>query len=147
MKSSTMAEQVGAKPRGGVRFVLLHGGGCPGGAFHYRIDKDGACRAELAEAERGQHPRSIGVALDGDFDVAAPSPAQIAALKALLLELKLRYPEWELGAHRQVRGGPKTTCPGRRFPMKALVAWSRSELLRERDDFHRRSIEEQYSRI
>ena len=71
----------------------------------------------------------------------------MAALKALLLQLKLRYPDWQLGAHRQVRGTPKTTCPGRRFPMKALVEWSRSALLRERDDVHRRSIEEQYSRI
>lgn len=147
MSVATVRQDARGKPRGGVRFVLLHGGGCPGGAFHYRIAEDGACRAEMAEAERGQHPRSIGVALDGDFDAAVPSPAQIAALKALLLQLKLRYPDWQLGAHRQVRGTPKTTCPGRRFPMKALVEWSRSALLRERDDVHRRSIEEQYSRI
>lgn len=147
MSVATVCPSARGKPRGGVRFVLLHGGGCSGGRFHYRIDENGACRAELAETERGQHPRSIGVALDGDFDAAAPSPAQIAALKALLLQLKLRYPDWQLGAHRQVRGTPKTTCPGRRFPMKALAEWSRSALLRERDDVHRRSIEEQYSRI
>lgn len=147
MSVATVPQDARGKPRGGVHFVLLHGGGCPGGRFHYRIAEDGACRAELAETERGQHPRSIGIALDGDFDVAAPSPAQIAALKALLLQLKLRYPDWQLGAHRQVRGSPKTTCPGRRFPMKALAEWSRSALLRERDDVHRRSIEEQYSRI
>ena len=147
MSAATVRPSTRGKPRGGVRFVLLHGGGCPGGRFHYRIDMDGACRAELAETERGQHPRSIGIALDGDFDIAVPPPAQIAALKALLLQLKLRYPDWQLGAHRQVRGTPKTTCPGRRFPMKALAEWSRSALLRERDDVHRRRIEEQYSRI
>ena len=112
MKADTLPEQAARKPRGGVRFVLLHGGDCPGGAFHYRIDKDGACRAELAEAERGQHPRSIGVALDGDFDVAAPSPAQIAALKALLLELKLRYPEWESAPIGRCAAAPRPPARG-----------------------------------
>ena len=133
--------------RGGVKYVLLHHGHCPGGLFHYRIDAQGTCRAELPEAQRGQHPRSIGVALDGDFDAAPPTSTQLAALRALLLQLKLRYPDCELGAHRQVRGAAKTTCPGRRFPLQALLAWSRSDLPRLRDESQRRSFEEQYSRI
>ena len=132
--------------RGGVKYVLLHHGNCPGGLFHYRIDAQGECRPELPEAQRGQHPRSIGVALDGDFDAVPPTSTQLAALQALLLQLKLRYPDCELGAHRQVRG-VKTTCPGRRFPLKTLLAWSRSDLPKLRDEAHRRSFEEQYSRI
>jgi len=133
--------------RGGVKFVLLHHGGCAGGGFHYRIDEDGQVNAELDESERGQHPRSIGVVLDGDFDREAPSHVQLATLRSLLLKLKLRYPAAELGAHRQVRGGVKTTCPGRRFPMKALAAWSRTRLLGERDEVLRRDFESQYSKI
>ena len=133
--------------RGSVRFVLIHHGACRGGAFHYRIGADGSCTAELHETERGQHPRSIGVAVEGDFDAAAPSAAQAKALKQLLLELKLRYPELELGAHRQVRGGVPTTCPGRRFPMRALREWFREDLLRERDAVLRRQFEAQYSKI
>ena len=74
-------------------------------------------------------------------------PCKIDALKDLLLQLKLRYPDAELGAHRQVRGGRPTTCPGRRFPMKSLAAWSRGELLRRRQEVLTRSFEEQYSKI
>ena len=133
--------------RGGVKFVLLHHGACSGNRFHYRICADGEVRAELDEAERGQHARSIGVVIDGDFDVETPADAQIDALKKLLLTLKLRYPDVQLGAHRQVRGAGPTTCPGRRFPMKALAAWSRDELLRQRQEVLTRDFESQYSKI
>lgn len=133
--------------RGGVKFVLLHHGGCSGGGFHYRIDADGRVNTELDESERGQHPRSIGVVVDGDFDDGAPNDAQLAVLRRLLLKLKLRYPAAELGAHRQVRGGVETTCPGKRFPMQALAAWSRTGLLDERDEVLRRDFESQYSKI
>ncbi len=133
--------------RGGVKFVLLHHGGCEGDGFHYRIDADGSVNAELDESERGQHPRSIGVVVDGDFDAGVPTDVQLAALRRLLLKLKLRYPAVELGAHRQVRGGVQTTCPGRRFPLTALVDWSRTGLLDERDEVLRRDFEMQYSKI
>ena len=133
--------------RGGVKFVLLHHGGCKGDGFHYRIDAVGRINAELDESERGQNPRSIGVVVDGDFDVGVPSDVQLAALRKLLLKLKLRYPAVELGAHRQVRGGVQTTCPGRWFPMKALADWSRTGLLDERDEVLRRDFEAQYSKI
>lgn len=133
--------------RGGVKFILLHHSACRGTGFHYRIDADGRVNAELDESERGQHPRSIGVVVDGDFDAHIPSDAQLAALRKLLLKLKLRYPAVELGAHRQVRGSVQTTCPGRRFPMKALAEWSRTGLLDERDEVLRRDFEAQYSKI
>ncbi|MDE0661434.1 MAG: N-acetylmuramoyl-L-alanine amidase [Gammaproteobacteria bacterium] len=133
--------------RGGVKFVLLHHGGCAGDGFHYRIGADGRVSAELDESDRGQHPRSIGVVVDGDFDAGAPNDVQLEALRGLLLKLKLRYPAAELGAHRQVRGGVETTCPGRRFPMKALADWARTGLLDERDEVLRRDFESQYSKI
>ena len=60
---------------------------------------------------------------------------------------KLRYPVAELGAHRKVRGGVKTTCPGKRFPMKAPADWSRTGLLRERDAVLRRDFEAQYTAL
>lgn len=132
---------------GGVRFVLLHHGACRGasGRSHYRIDAAGRCRGELAEAEPGQHPRSVGVVVDGDFDEAPPAAVQMAALRSLLLALKLRYPAIEVGGHRQVRGDAEATCPGRRFPLAALAAWARTELLQQRDAAQRRSVEAQYT--
>lgn len=147
MEATTARSSAAKARRGGVKFILLHHGGCHGGGFHYRIDTDGGVHDELDDAERGQHPRSIAVMVDGDFDTATPSGAQLDALRELLLKLKLRYPMAELGAHRQVRGGAKTTCPGRRFPMKALAEWSRTGLLSERDAVLRRDFESQYSQI
>lgn len=99
------------------------------------------------EDQRGQHPSSIGVAVAGNFDEATPSDAQIETLQELLLRLKRRYPAVELGAHRQVRGTAKTTCPGRRFPMKELAAWWREEMPKARDAAFMREFEEQYSKI
>ena len=147
MQATTHRVSADPARRGGVKFILLHHGGCPGDGFHYRIDAHGGIHAELEESERGQHPRSIGVVVDGDFDTDTPSAAQLDALRELLLRLKLRYPTVELGAHRQVRGDVPTTCPGKRFPMKALADWSRTGLLDERDEVLRRDFETQYSKI
>ena len=65
------------------------------------------------------------------------------ALKALLLDIKRRYPDVVVGGHRQVRGS-RTDCPGRKFPLKALLAWSRSGLIKARDDALRDEVESQY---
>ena len=147
METKTDKSRAVQARRGAVKFVLLHHSACNGSGFHYRIDADGRVHADLEESERGQHPRSIGVVVDGDFDADAPNEVQLVALRRLLLKLKLRYPAVELGAHRQVRGGVQTTCPGRRFPMKALAEWSRTGLLDERDEVLRRDFEAQYSKI
>ena len=136
-----------APRRGAVKFVLLHHTACADGGFHYCVSKEGAVEAMLAESLRGQLPSSIAVAVAGDFDDAVPSEVQLAALRGLLLRLKRRYPVVELGAHRQVRGGRKTTCPGRRFPMKEMAAWWREEMPRMRDAAFAREFEEQYSKI
>ena len=69
----------------------------------------------------------------GDFTEAAPSLAQLAALRALLLELKLAYPDTEVGGHRQVRG-EQTDCPGRGFGLGELLDWSRDALPKARDE-------------
>lgn len=140
-----MSEQ-GRQQAGGVKFVLLHHGACRHGRFHYRINAAGRCHAELSETEPGQHPRSIGVVLDGDFDAAPPAALQMEALQHLLLVLKLRYPAIEMGGHRQVRHDDEATCPGRQFPLAALSAWTRKELLQQRDAAQRRSVEAQYAK-
>ena len=137
---------IDAPRRGAVKFVLLHHTACTGG-FHYCVSSEGAVVPILAEGLRGQHPSSVAVAVAGDFDEALPSEAQLAALRDLLLRLKRRYPAVELGAHRQVRGGRRTTCPGRRFPMKELAVWWRDEMPRMRDAAFAREFEEQYSKI
>lgn len=136
-----------APRRGAVKFVLLHHTACAGGGFHYCVSGEGVMASTLDENLRGQHPSSIAVAVAGDFDEVLPTDAQLAALRDLLLRLKRRYPAVELGAHRQVRGAARTTCPGRRFPMKELAAWWRDEMPRMRDAAFAREFEEQYSKI
>ena len=126
-----------------MKFVLLHHTACACGAFHYRIDRSGGIESLLPESEQGVHARSIGVALSGDFNAAGPAEAQLEALRSLLVRIKLRYPDITIGGHRQVRG-ERTDCPGRRFPLAALRAWSAEGLIEARDAAFANAVERQY---
>lgn len=128
-----------------MKFAILHHSACDRSLFHYRIDMGGARICEMPEGERGEHAKAIGIVLDGDFDAEAPSPAQIAALKVLLLQLKKRYPHIVLGGHRQVRAD-ETSCPGKQFPLASFRDWSRSELLAQRDAEMLDEVDRQYYR-
>lgn len=132
------------KSQGEVKFILLHHSGCHRADFHYKIDKDGSIQTLLADDARGQHPHSIGIVVEGNFDEVIPNAIQLHALKQLILDLKLKFPIAQLGAHRQVRGDKNTSCPGRRFPVKEFLTWSRSKLLEERDAKVAHIIEIQY---
>ena len=125
-----------------MKFVILHHGACPIGRLHYIIRMDGAVQSLLAEDQAGSHANSIGIAVEGDLDVHGPEPEQMAALRALLVELKLRYPDIRLGGHRQVRGN-ETTCPGRCFPLTELRRWADGEWERARDAAIAASVESQ----
>tara|TARA_B100001245_G_scaffold44693_1_gene28940 strand:- start:244 stop:717 length:474 start_codon:yes stop_codon:yes gene_type:complete len=133
------------RPRGPLRFILLHHGGCSREAFHYRVESDGSVAELLAPERKGQHPGSVGVLIRGNFDRERPNEHQLEALKALLLDLKFRYPDVSLGAHRQVRGDGATSCPGKHFPMRELSDWFKKDLIRARDEKLQREVESQYS--
>ena len=132
---------------GEVRFALVHHGACPDtGAntrFHYRIRSSGETESRASESERVGRAHCIEIVVEGDFDAAVPPDPQSQALRTLLLELKTRYPRIVVGGHRQVRGA-ETTCPGRRFPLKGLLAWSRSGLIADRDAALEADVERQY---
>ncbi|MCY4142109.1 MAG: peptidoglycan recognition family protein [Gammaproteobacteria bacterium] len=129
---------------GEVKFVLLHHDGCTRANFHYRIEPNGEVLHLFPTSTRGQHPKSLGIVLTGEFDTETPSDKQISALKSLLVDLKLRFPSIAVGAHRQVRGDSKTSCPGTKFPMKDLSQWTIKELIEIRDERIRTDIESQY---
>ena len=128
---------------GEVRFALVHHGACPETGFHYRIRSSGETETCASESERVGRAHCIEIVLEGDFDAGTLPARQLNALHTLLLGLKTRYPRIVLGGHRQVRGS-KTTCPGRRFPLKDLLAWSRSGLIAERDAALHADVERQY---
>lgn len=105
---------------GEVKFVLLYHDGCKRGNFHYRIEPNGELLHLAPASNRGQHPKSLGIVLTRKFDTEKPSDKQISALESLLVDLKLQFPSIAVGAHRQMRGDSKTTCPGTKLPMRDL---------------------------
>ena len=135
------------RERGPVKFILLHHDGCPRREFHYAVEQNGAVTSLRAESQFAQHPRAIAVVVRGVFDDEPPPNQQIDGLKQLLVQLVRRYPAATIGAHRQVRGDIRTTCPGRKFPMRELARWCETGLPKARDEAIARSVEEQYSKI
>ena len=132
------------EPIGAVKFVLLHHDGCVRSKFHFRIESDGSRTQLIPTVVRGQHPNTLGIVIAGVFDDLAPSSVQVISLKKLLVDLKMSYPGFVLGAHRQVRGDKATTCPGRKFPMEELSIWAKEELLKIRNERIQVDIESQY---
>lgn len=128
-----------------LKFAILHHSACCGSLFHYRVDQAGATTSELAETQPGEHRKSIAIVLEGDFDAQTPTTEQVAALNALLLQLKKRYPDIEIGGHRQVRGDD-TSCPGDQFPLAAIRQWAKSELIAQRDATMQAEVDRQYYR-
>ena len=115
-----------------MRFVIVHQADCNPSGMHYCVSADGHVEATLPANARGLHAQCVDVALEGTFESQPPAAAQMHALRALLVQLKLRYPDIRVGGHRQVRGA-RTSCPGRAFPLRELLAWSASGLLEARD--------------
>lgn len=88
--------------------------GWAGIGYHYVVDLDGQIERGRAETEVGAHagalynPISLGVCYIGGLtqDTEEPAdtrtPAQKAALEALLLELLRRYPDAQIIGHRDV---------------------------------------------
>ena len=128
-----------------MKFAILHHGACDAELFHYRIDRAGIITPEMLETEPGAHRKSIGIVLDGDLDHAPPTPEQVSGLQTLLLQLKKRYPDIEVGGHRQVRGN-NTSCPGKRFGLTRIRRWAKSELIAQRDASMREEVDRQYYR-
>ncbi|MEN6437524.1 MAG: N-acetylmuramoyl-L-alanine amidase [Syntrophobacter sp.] len=69
----------------------------------------------------GMNDRSIGVALVGNFNDAAPTPNQMQSLEYLLKTLSNYYgiPRTNVLGHGEV-GGARTECPGRLLPIGSL---------------------------
>lgn len=100
--------------------------------YHFIIKRDGTVEAGREESAIGSHAKgynhnSIGVCLIGGVDdrmkmEANFTPAQMAALRSLLVELLAKYPGSVLRAHHDV--APKA-CPS--FDLKRW--WEKNELV------------------
>ena len=88
--------------------------------YHYFIEKDGKLFQTRDENEIGMHARhynahSIGICYEGGLDekgrpADTRTPAQRAALIALLRSLKIDYPDAEILGHCELEGVHKA-CP------------------------------------
>lgn len=123
-----------------MKYAVIHQGQC-GSAFDYQIQSDG----QTLYANRVVDGKQliIHIQLIGDFETNTPSDQQHDALRAVLLQLKLTYPDIRIGGHRQLRGS-NTTCPGKRFPLKELIKWAENELIEARDRQLEEWVERQY---
>ncbi len=82
--------------------------------YHYEISPAGVVKQARTENEPGAHTAgyndvSIGIAMDGNFDIEMPTQAQIDALKTLLSGVIQRHPGAAIAYHRNFA---KKTCPG-----------------------------------
>lgn len=94
--------------------------GWEGFGYHYFIDKAGALKAGRAENYHGAHTkgyntRSIGICLAGNFDFSLPTAEQIATLKILLRDLRVKYliPRENIVPHRRFA---EKSCYGNNLP-------------------------------
>jgi hypothetical protein len=113
------------------KFVILHTDSCtsPG---HWQILQSGERVAGLPENTPGQHRDSIAVMVHGSFTNNNVDDPRLLSLKALLKEIRLRYPAIRLAGHRQVRGSA-TACPGDHFPLAEITRWWAGPMVTERD--------------
>jgi N-acetyl-anhydromuramyl-L-alanine amidase AmpD len=91
--------------------------------YHFVIRANGTIERGRPEDTIGSHagPQgngdSIGIVLTGNFEIGAPSAAQMIALAKLIKELRSRYGDLTVIGHRDVMA---TACPGRNFPWAEL---------------------------
>jgi len=100
----------------GYHFVVGNGTDQGDGAIvagpRWKIQEPGAHANSAEYNEKG-----IGICLVGNFDENPPSPAQLGALRSLILKLCGEYniPTTQVVGHNDIRRGGSTACPGKYF--------------------------------
>lgn len=101
------------------------GNGWSGIGYHYYVRKNGEIHRGRPEWAVGAHVlnhngHTIGVCAEGNYAVETEMPAaQLAALRALVAELRARYPAAEVKRHSDYMA---TACPGLHYPFKEITA-------------------------
>ncbi|MBV8128272.1 MAG: N-acetylmuramoyl-L-alanine amidase [Planctomycetaceae bacterium] len=109
----------------GYHFVIGNGTGSQDGqievAQRWVNQKHGVHCRNAKNAELDEY--GIGICFVGDLDKEPPTPRQVAAAKALIAYLSSRYgiARSHVETHAHIAATP-TVCPGRHFPIEAIVA-------------------------
>ena len=98
--------------------------GWAGIAYHYFVAKDGTITRGRPENTRGAHAMnwnycSIGICFEGNYETETMPEAQLAAGRALIEDIKKRYPNIVVSRHSELC---QTSCPGKNFPFARLVS-------------------------
>lgn len=98
--------------------------GWSGIGYHYYVRKDGSIYRGRPEAMVGGHTSgynycSIGVCAEGNFETDVMSDAQREAIRALVLDIRTRYPDTQTIRHKDVAA---TACPGKNYPFDYIAA-------------------------
>lgn len=98
--------------------------GWKGIAYHYYVRKDGTVYRGRPEDTVGGHTsgynsRSIGICAEGNFETDVMSNAQRDAIRALVLDIRIRYPDTQTIKHKDVAA---TACPGKNYPFDYIAA-------------------------
>ena len=97
--------------------------GWSGIAYHYYVRRDGSVWRGRPEAAVGGHTEgqnhdSVGVCFEGDFERETMGDAQLRAGRALLADIRSRYPGLPAARHRDFCA---TACPGQNFPFGEMT--------------------------
>ena len=98
--------------------------GWKGIAYNYYVRRDGSIYRGRPEDTVGGHTsgynsRSIGICAEGNFENESMSEAQREALRALVLDVRSRYPDTRTVRHRDLAA---TACPGANYPFGYIAA-------------------------
>ena len=108
--------------------------GWSGIGYHYFIRKDGSiCEGRPIWATgahaSGKNSESIGVCVEGNYDEELVMPeAQKDAVKFVLRDIKLRYPDTTVKGHKNVGA---TSCPGKYYPLSEMMSYYRDIIPKE----------------
>ncbi|MBX6311415.1 MAG: N-acetylmuramoyl-L-alanine amidase [Isosphaeraceae bacterium] len=111
----------------GYHFVIGNGTDSPDGqievAQRWSDQKPGAHCRNARTPDVNDY--GIGICLVGDLDRAPPTAKQIESARALVAYLRERYniPAERVGTHAVLAQGP-TACPGKNFPVQAILGTS-----------------------
>ena len=119
--------------------------GWSGIGYHYFIRKDGTIYRGRPEWSTGAHAsgknnESIGVCVEGNYDVEYIMPDdQKEAVKAVLADIKKRYPNTTVKGHKDVGA---TGCPGKYYPLSEMMTFYRNAIAKESEELSMTQYEE-----